>query len=75
MAATLFKRDAIDDGVPNPRGDTVVNVNVALAVVATVMVVARFWTRIVINNMLGVDDWFVLTALVSDPRSMAGLNP
>ncbi|KIW67671.1 hypothetical protein PV04_06903 [Phialophora macrospora] len=64
MDAALFKRDAIDNGVPNPRGDTVVNVNIALVVVATVMVVARFWTRIVINHMLGLDDWFVLTALL-----------
>ncbi|ETI21969.1 hypothetical protein G647_06039 [Cladophialophora carrionii CBS 160.54] len=60
----LFKRDAIDYGLPNPRGDTVVTVNIALVAVAVVMVVARFWTRIVINNMLGLDDWCVLTALL-----------
>ncbi|OAL29503.1 hypothetical protein AYO20_09143 [Fonsecaea nubica] len=59
----LLKRDAIDDGAPNPRGDTVVHVNIALVVVAGILVIARFWTRIVINHMLGLDDWCVLMAL------------
>ncbi|KAJ9603801.1 hypothetical protein H2200_011987 [Cladophialophora chaetospira] len=63
MAAAFPRRDAIDDGVPNPRGDKVVHVNIALVVVATSLVVARFWTRIAINNMLGRDDWCVLMAL------------
>ncbi|OAP64664.1 hypothetical protein AYL99_00636 [Fonsecaea erecta] len=60
----LLKRDAVDDHVPNPRGDTVVTVNIALVVVAGVLVIARFWTRIAINHMLGVDDWCVLMALL-----------
>ncbi|KIW29238.1 uncharacterized protein PV07_05063 [Cladophialophora immunda] len=59
----LLKRDAVDNGVPNPRGDTVVIVNIALVVVAAVLVIARFWTRIAINHMLGLDDWCVLMAL------------
>lgn len=68
MAETvLSKRDAIDDGVPNPRGDTVVTVNIVLVVIAATLVIARFWTRVVINNMLGIDDWCVLVALVSSP--------
>jgi hypothetical protein len=65
MEAAIFRRDAVDDGVPNPRGETVVNVNIALVTVATFLVIARFWTRVAINNMLGIDDWCVLVALVS----------
>ena len=65
MEAAIFRRDAVDGGVPNPRGDTVVNVNIALVAVATFLVIARFWTRVAINNMLGIDDWCVLVALVS----------
>ncbi|EXJ69959.1 uncharacterized protein A1O5_07032 [Cladophialophora psammophila CBS 110553] len=64
MGAILFKRDAVDDGVPNPRGDTVVTVNIALVVVAALLVIARFWTRIAINHMLGSDDWCVFVALL-----------
>ena len=73
MHAAILRRDAVDDGVSNPRGDNVVTVNLALVVTATILVIARFWTRVVINNMLGLDDWCVLMALVSDVH-MATLN-
>lgn len=76
MAETvLSKRDAIDDGVSNPRGDTVVTVNIVLVVIAATLVIARFWTRVVINNMLGVDDWCVLAALVGSPCEAVALPP
>ena len=71
IPAVLLERDAIDDGVANPRGDNVVTVNIALVVIASILVIARFWTRIVVNNMLGLDDWCVLVALVSKNQSSA----
>jgi hypothetical protein len=65
MGVLPFKRDAVDDEVANPRGDRMVNVNVAMVVLATAMVIARFWTRMTINKILGRDDWCILASLVS----------
>ena len=68
--AIIFGRDAIDEGVANPRGNTVVIVNIAMVTVAGALVVARFWTRVVVNNLVGSDDWSILGALVSEQHHL-----
>lgn len=65
MGVMLYKRDGVDDGIPNPPGDLMVIVNSALVAIAGVLTIARFWSRIAISRTVGLDDAFVLMALVS----------
>lgn len=76
MAAMLFPRDAIDDGAPNPRGKTLVVVNIILVIISSFLVAARWATRITIHRKLGSDDYAILGALVrcvNEPHHL--INP
>jgi hypothetical protein len=63
IASLIAQRDAIDDGLPNPRGESLSRLSIAFTCVCAVFVGLRFTTRI-LNNMLGADDGLIAVALV-----------
>lgn len=59
----LIARDAIDDGVSNPRGKNLANLAIAFACLSFTFVSARLGTRAFMQK-LEVDDWLIVPALV-----------
>ncbi|TGO27199.1 hypothetical protein BPAE_0046g00620 [Botrytis paeoniae] len=59
----LITRDAIDDGIPNPRGKNLANLAIAFACLSFFFVSARLGTRVFLQK-LEIDDWFILPALL-----------
>jgi hypothetical protein len=60
----LAVRDAIDEGLPNPRGQHLANLAIAFACLSFVFVCARLATRYFMQKF-GPDDYLILPALVS----------
>jgi hypothetical protein len=63
---TLFSRDAIDEGVPNPRGRSLANLSIAFACLSFATVTARLSTRYFMNMFMGLDDYLIIPALVGN---------
>ena len=63
-AILLLPRDGVDDNVPNPRGHTLVVTNIVLVIISSLLVAARWGTRIIIHRKGGSDDLAILGALV-----------
>lgn len=64
---TLFissKRDAIDDGVPNPRGEINAILSIAFAGLSFVLVSLRLLVRCLVNKLAGPDDYLIVGSLV-----------
>ena len=61
----LFGRDAIDDGLPNPRGEHLANISIVFGCLSTFFVSARVLTRVYIHKNVGVDDYLIIVATVS----------
>ncbi|TEY37398.1 hypothetical protein BOTCAL_0521g00030 [Botryotinia calthae] len=59
----LIARDAIDDGIPNPRGKNLANLAIAFACLSFFFVSARLGTRVFLQK-LEIDDWFIVPALL-----------
>ncbi|TGO08978.1 hypothetical protein BTUL_0184g00250 [Botrytis tulipae] len=59
----LIARDAIDDGLPNPRGKNLANLAIAFACLSFFFVSARLGTRVFMQK-LEIDDWFIVPALL-----------
>lgn len=57
------KRDAIDEGLPNPRGESLSKLSIAFTCLSTLFVALRFTTRL-LSTTLGVDDGLITAALV-----------
>ena len=64
MAPLIRRDDAIHEGISNPRGDTVVIVNIILTVLSTLLVATRFYARIKVFRVIGPDDWTILAVAV-----------
>jgi len=63
MYTVLYQRDAIDDGVANPRGTQVFIANLVLCLISALFVGARWYVRIVMNGRIESDDWMILSAV------------
>ncbi|KAK6595918.1 integral membrane protein [Botrytis cinerea] len=63
----LIARDAIDDGIPNPRGRNLANLAIAFACLSFFFVGARLGTRVFLQK-LEIDDWFIVPALLATTR-------
>lgn len=64
---TLFlslKRDAIDDGVPNPRGEINAILSIAFACLSFVLVTLRLLVRCIVSKLAGPDDYLIVGSLV-----------
>lgn len=64
---TLFLRskpDAIDDGVPNPRGEINAILSIAFACLSFILVSLRLLVRCLINKLAGPDDYLIVGSLV-----------
>jgi hypothetical protein len=66
MAALFFRtrRDAIDDGVPNPRGQINADLSIAFACVSFVLVMLRLLVRCLVNKLAGPDDYLIVGSMV-----------
>lgn len=65
---TLFvgwKRDAIDDGVSNPRGEINAILSIAFACLSFVLVSLRLLVRCIVNKLAGPDDYLIVGSMVS----------
>jgi hypothetical protein len=60
----LLSRSGDVDGVPNDRGFMTFYVNLALVLLASLLVGTRFYARLTTIDSLGADDWLILGALV-----------
>ena len=65
MPLAIVVRDAIDDKAPNPRGHRLAVVSIIFGVISTVLIVARWTTRIILNRSIGSDDYVIAVAGVS----------
>lgn len=70
MAFTFLPRDAVDDGIPNPRGKRLANLSIAFACLSFVFVSARLLTRYFVQKAVGPDDYLIIPALVGKSVSM-----
>ncbi|EFX01699.1 integral membrane protein [Grosmannia clavigera kw1407] len=61
-ALRLAARDAIDDGVSNPRGESLARLAVIFICISGIIVVARLWTRYS-SKSLGPDDALIAGSL------------
>lgn len=59
----LAARDAIDDGVPNPRGESLARLAIIFICISGVIVITRLLTRYQ-NKNLGLDDALIAGSLV-----------
>jgi hypothetical protein len=57
----------MESGSVQDRSATLIGVVVMLLIITTVVVVLRLWTRYVILNQLGTDDFLALISLVHEP--------
>ncbi|KAB5513511.1 integral membrane protein [Coniochaeta sp. 2T2.1] len=74
LVSTLAEKgDAIDEGVPNPRGESLSKLSIAFTCLSALFVGLRFTTRLV-NSSLGVDDGLITASLVFTIGMMATYN-
>lgn len=59
-----MKRDAIDDGVPNPRGGINAKLSIAFACLSFVLVALRLLVRCLVNKLAGQDDYLIVGSLI-----------
>lgn len=64
MASVLLGRDAISDGLPNPRGKTLANLSIAFACLSFLFVSSRLLTRYFITKVVGADDYLIIISLM-----------
>lgn len=64
MSPALLPRDAISEGLPNPRGKTLANLSIAFACLSFFFVSSRLLVRYFINKLTGPDDYLILVSLV-----------
>lgn len=64
LGAVLGRRDAIDDGDPNPLGDRLAHLSIVFASLASLFVVLRLLTRYFHGKNLWIDDALIVGALV-----------
>ncbi|KAI7779281.1 uncharacterized protein LA080_001044 [Diaporthe eres] len=57
------KRDAIDDGVPNPRGEINAILSIAFACLSFILVSLRLLVRCLVNKLAGPDDYLIVGSL------------
>lgn len=60
----IDRRDAIDDHLPNPRGETLSRLSIVFVCLSGFFVTARLLTRYLRGRLLGVDDALIVGALV-----------
>ena len=65
MSATLQNRDAISEGLSNPRGQVLANLSIAFACLSFCFVSTRLLTRYFITKVTGPDDYLIIVSLVS----------
>ena len=58
-------RDGVDEGAPNPTGNSLPTIAIVFACLCTFLVSARLATRVFVNKMTGWDDYFLIIGLVS----------
>lgn len=61
----LSKRDAIDDGAPNPRGQSNATLAIVFACISFVFVSLRMSARLLISKAAGPDDFLICGSMVS----------
>ena len=61
----LYTRDAIDDGLPNPRGEQLAKISIVFGCLSVFFVSARILTRVYIHKNVGPDDYLIIVATVS----------
>jgi hypothetical protein len=66
------KRDAIDDGVPNPRGEINAILSIAFACLSFVLVSLRLLVRCLVNKLAGPDDYLIVGSLVISTNRFSG---
>lgn len=64
IVAPLGERDAIDDGDPNPRGESLAHLSIIFVSLAGFFVVLRLFTRYFHTKVFGADDALIVVALV-----------
>lgn len=64
--APYGKRDAIDDGDPNPRGESLAHLSIIFVSLAGFFVILRMITRYFHTKAWGADDVLIVAALVRD---------
>lgn len=65
---TLFlsqRRDAIDAGVPNPRGEINAILSIAFACLSFILVSLRLLVRCLVNKLAGPDDYLIVGSMVT----------
>jgi hypothetical protein len=75
MSHTFLPRDVIDDGLYNPRGQMLANLSIAFACLSFLFVAVRLMTRYFIQKSLGLDDFLIVPALVSEQRHRRCMTP
>lgn len=50
--------------VGNKRGDTIMNISIAIAIIVTFAIILRFIARKKTKASLAADDWFILASLI-----------
>jgi hypothetical protein len=75
MSLTFLPRDIIDDGLYNPRGQMLANLSIAFACLSFLFVTVRLMTRYFIQKSLGLDDFLIVPALVSEQRNRRCITP
>lgn len=63
----LSRRDAIDDGDPNPRGENLAHLSIIFVCLAGFFVILRLLTRHFHTKSYGADDVLIVVALVWTP--------
>lgn len=64
-----LKRDAIDDRVPNPRGEINAILSIAFACLSFILVSLRLLVRCLVNKLAGPDDYLIVGSLVKQTFS------
>ncbi|KAL7793847.1 hypothetical protein V8C37DRAFT_401700 [Trichoderma ceciliae] len=72
--APLGKRDAIDDGDPNPRGESLAHLSIIFVSLASFFVVLRLFTRYFHTKAFGADDALIVAALALATCMTAAYN-
>ena len=65
MPSGIVTRDAVDDAVPNPRGHMLATISIIFGVISSVLIIARWITRITVHRSTGSDDYVITIAGVS----------
>jgi hypothetical protein len=64
IGTLLQSRDAIDDGAPNPQGETLARLSIVFASLAGFFVILRLLSRYAYGKVFGADDVLIVGALV-----------